>query len=98
MNEKIERLYALIATSKLRSKVLTVLYKNRFIRQSEIARLLKQKAQNVSIVMYKLEKENLIKCLSEPNKKAWKIYTITELGKEVIEFEKKLKKKIKQRN
>ena len=69
--------------------MLSVCYKRKYIRQSEIARHIKQKPQNVSLAMHKLEKEGLIKCISEEDKKAWKIYIITDLGKEVWQFVKK---------
>ena len=64
--------------------------------QTEIAKKLGKKQQNISKAIYDLEKEGLIECLN-PDKKAWKFYMITELGEEVLWFGKKLKENVKKR-
>ncbi|MCK4521423.1 MAG: MarR family transcriptional regulator [Nanoarchaeota archaeon] len=96
LRKNIEEMYAYIIPSKLRSGILEVLYMNATLRQTEIAKKLKQKQQNISRAIYGLEKTELIECLN-PDKLAWKSYMITELGKEVVEFGMKLKAKAKKR-
>jgi len=83
----IRQLYAFISTSKIRKNILEVLLK-KDIRQIEIAELIKEKQPNVSKALIDLEKEGLVICLT-PNKKAWKVYGITDLGKEVIKYKPK---------
>ena len=82
--KSIEQLHAFILTSNVRKNVLKVLTKSSPLRQTEIANKLKQKQPNISPVLYALEKEKLIECLT-PEKKAWKVYKISALGKEVFE-------------
>ncbi|MFH1327058.1 MAG: hypothetical protein ABIH59_02945 [archaeon] len=55
------------------------------IRQTEIAKLVKEKQPNVSKALYDLQKKELVECLT-PEKKAWKVYGITDLGKQVLKF------------
>lgn len=81
----IEQLYAFILTSSVRKKVLEVLYKNSPLQQMSVVKKVRQKQPNISIILLDLEKEKLIECLT-PNKKAWKVYSITELGREVIGY------------
>lgn len=80
--ENIRQLYAFISTSKIRKKVLEALLK-KDIRQIEIAKIVKEKQPNVSKALYELEKKGIVICLT-PDKKAWKVYGITELGKQVL--------------
>ena len=89
-------LYGHLISSKLRFKIVEVLYKNSTLRQTEIAKKLKQKQQNISKAIYDLEKTKLIECLN-PEKLAWKSYIITELGKKVYEFAKNQEKEVKKR-
>ena len=72
-----KNLYGHLISSKLRFKIVEVLYKNTTLRQTEIAKKLKQKQQNISKAVYNLEKTRLIECLN-PKKLAWKSYMITE--------------------
>ena len=81
MNE-IRQLSAFILTSKIRRKVLQTLAK-KDMRQIEIAKIIKEKQPNISKALYELEKKNLVICLT-PEKKAWKVYGITELGKQTL--------------
>lgn len=78
----IEQLHAFILTSRVRRKILEVLSKKSPLMQTEIADKAKQKQPNISIVLRDLEKEGLVECLT-PDKKAWKVYKITKMGKEV---------------
>ena len=91
-----KNLYGYLVSSKLRYKIFEVLYKNSALRQTEIATKINQKQQNVSRAIYDLEKMELIECLN-PEKKAWKSYLITGLGKEVWEFSKKQDEEAKKR-
>ena len=90
-------LFGFVTSSKLRLNILEVFYKNSALRQTEVAKELKQKQQNISKAVYDLEKEKLIECLT-PEKKAWKSYMITNLGKEVLDFSKSNDKEVKKRN
>ena len=92
-----KQLYGFIISSKIRSNILKVLFKNPTLRQSEIAKIIKQKQQNIYKSIDDLQKVGLIECLN-PDKKAWKSYMITDLGKEVLQFGKNLKEEVKQRN
>ena len=84
--ENIRQLYAFISTSKIRNNVLTTLSK-KDMRQIEIAKLIKEKQPNVSKALFDLEKRKLVICLT-PEKKAWKVYGITDLGKQVLKSRK----------
>ncbi len=90
-------LYGFIVSSKTRTDILEILFKNPILRQSEIAKCIKQKQQNIYKPIDDLIKSGLIECLN-PEKKAWKSYIITDLGKEVITFGKNLKAEAKLRN
>jgi len=79
---KIRHLYAFISTSKIRKNILQAVEK-KDLRQSEIANLIKEKQPNVSKAIVDLEKRGLVISLT-PEKKAWKVYGITDLGKQVL--------------
>src|SRR3989338_520272 len=97
LRQDTKQLYGFIISSKTRTDILEILFKNPILRQSEIAKSIKQKQQNIYKPVDDLQKAGLIECLN-PEKKAWKSYIITELGKEVITFGKKLKEETKRRN
>jgi len=80
----IRQLHAFITTSKIRKNVLKTLAKGDML-QSEIARTIKEKQPNVSRAIVDLEKKGLVVSLT-PDKKAWKVYGITDLGKQVLKF------------
>ncbi|KHO50611.1 MAG: MarR family transcriptional regulator [archaeon GW2011_AR11] len=80
--EDIKQAYAFIITSSVRKKVLLSL-KKKPLRQAEIADMIKQKQPNISKVLFDLEKHKLVECLT-PEKKAWKVYEITDFGREVL--------------
>lgn len=81
----IRQLYAFISTSKIRRNILKTLSK-KDMRQIEIANLINEKQPNVSKALVDLEKKDIVTCLT-PEKKAWKVYGITDLGKQVLKFE-----------
>ena len=78
-------LYGFIITSKIRHAILQSLEKKSPMLQSKIAQKLKRKQQDISKAVYQLEKENLIECLT-PDKGSYKAYTITKLGREILNF------------
>lgn len=80
-----KELYGYVITSKIRSKILQSLSKKSPMLQSEIAKKIKRKQQDISKAVYQLEKENLVECLT-PDKGSYKAYIITRLGKEVLDF------------
>ncbi|OGJ15949.1 hypothetical protein A3K73_06265 [Candidatus Pacearchaeota archaeon RBG_13_36_9] len=82
--ENIRQLYAFISTSKIRKNVLGALSK-KDIRQVEIAKSIKEKQPNVSKALADLQKKKLVECLT-PEKKAWKVYGITDLGRQVLKY------------
>jgi DNA-binding PadR family transcriptional regulator len=81
----IRELYANLSTSKIRKNILMTLNKAD-MRQMEIAKKVKEKQPNISKALIDLEKEGLVVSLT-PDKRAWKVYGITELGKQVLKFE-----------
>jgi DNA-binding MarR family transcriptional regulator len=97
LRNDIKHLYGIIVSSKIRFNILEVLFKNPSLRQSEIARAIKQKQQNIYKSVDELQKIGLIECLN-PDKKAWKSYIITDIGKEVLNFGKILTEDTKKRN
>jgi DNA-binding PadR family transcriptional regulator len=97
LRQDTKQLYGFIISSKIRSNILETLFKNTTLRQSEIAKLIKQKQQNIYKSIDDLQKLGLIECLN-PEKKAWKSYMITELGKEILQFGKNLKEDTNKRN
>ncbi|MBI2666323.1 winged helix-turn-helix transcriptional regulator [Candidatus Woesearchaeota archaeon] len=78
----IRQLYGYIITSQLRKKIFLLLSKRPF-RQSEIAQKLNQKQPNISKALADLEKQEIVECLT-PNKKAWKLYELSKIGKDVL--------------
>jgi len=80
-----------VLTSTLRKLVLETLAKRGVLRQTQLARAIKKRQQNVSVVLRELERNGLVECLT-PNKKAWKAYELTQLGKEVLREAKRLTK------
>ena len=92
-----KQLYGFVISSRIRTNILEVLFKNPILRQSEIAKTIKQKQQNIYKSIDNLQKAGLIECLN-PDKKAWKSYIITDLGKEVLQFGNVLKEDTKKRN
>ena len=92
-----KQLYGFVISSKIRLGILNTLFKNSILRQSQIAKKIKQKQQNIYKSIEDLEKADLIECLN-PDKKAWKSYIITESGKEVLQFGLKLEEEAKKRN
>jgi len=87
--KSVHQLTAYLITSRLRIAVLKLLFKEDMLRQTEISDKLNKKQQNIRLVILQLEKLGVVECLT-PDKKAWKVYSITDLGKEVC---KQLKKR-----
>lgn len=82
---QIKELYGYVITSKIREGVLRVLNEGGPMLQSQIAKKLKKKQQDISKSVYQLEKKGLVECLT-PDKGSYKAYAITKLGKEVLDF------------
>lgn len=81
--EEIQQLYGFVISSKRRYNVLKTL-DNKPLRPFEIAKKTKYKAPNVSVTLFQLEKKKLVKCIT-PDKSSWRVYNITDLGKQVLE-------------
>ena len=82
--ERIQELYGFILSSKRRAEVLKGLRKKP-LRPFEIADKTGYKAPNVSKTLFQLEKNRLVECIT-PGKKSWRVYSITELGKQVLKY------------
>ena len=82
--DRIRELYGFLISSKRRINVLKSL-KNIPLRPFEIAKKIGYKAPNVSRTLFQLEKEKLVECIT-PNKKSWRVYAITDLGKDALSF------------
>ena len=80
--EKAEELIGSLLTSKRREKILKLL-KNKSLRPTQIAEIIELPQSNVSVVLFQLEKEGLVVCLT-PNKKSWRVYKIINLGQETL--------------
>ena len=80
--ERIQELYGFIVASKRRNDVLKSL-KDKPLRPFEIARKTGYKAPNVSRTLFDLERKKLVECIT-PDKASWRVYAITDLGKEVL--------------
>lgn len=87
--ERIQELYGFLISSMRRLNVLKAL-KTKPLRPFEIAKKIEYKAPNVSKTLFQLEKYSLVECIT-PAKSSWRVYSITNLGKEVLEFAKKYK-------
>ncbi|MCK4522297.1 MAG: ArsR family transcriptional regulator [Nanoarchaeota archaeon] len=77
-----KELIGFVIASKRKIQVLKALSKKPK-RPYQLARELKMYASDVSRLLFKLEKKKLIECIT-PNKKAWRVYMITDLGNEVL--------------
>ncbi len=80
-----KELYGFVITSKIRLSILQVLGKKSPLLQSEIAKKLNRKQQDISKAVYQLEKAELIECLT-PDKGSYKAYIITKRGKDILNF------------
>ena len=80
--EDIRKLQAFVKTSQMRYNVLKAL-KKEFLKPSEISKKTKLALSSISRVMAQLEKEKLVVCLT-PEKASWRVYEITDLGKQVL--------------
>ena len=94
---QIKELYGFIFSSTIRYNILKTLQKKSPLLQSNIAKRMDRKQQDISKAIYQLEKENLVECLT-PDKGSYKIYNITSLGIEVLDFGKQLKDNTKKNN
>ncbi|MBR9704648.1 MarR family transcriptional regulator [Candidatus Pacearchaeota archaeon] len=82
--KRIQELYGFIISSKRRENVLKSL-KIKPLRPFELAKKTKYKAPNVSNALFQLQKYKLVECIT-PNKSSWRVYAITDLGKEVLKY------------
>lgn len=85
IRQDLEKLYGYVITSKIRRGILEIMHNNKTLSQTEIAKKLDQKQQNISKAVKDMIQKSLIKSLT-PDKHAWNIYMITDLGKEVYDF------------
>ena len=85
----IQELYAHIASSSVRNKILAVLEKGP-LRPREISRKLNYETSQVSAALFQLQKKGMVKCLT-PDKGSWRVYAITELGRKTLDYKRRLK-------
>ncbi|RLF43986.1 MAG: transcriptional regulator [Thermoplasmata archaeon] len=74
---------SLIKSSGYRCKILKAIGNN-VITPIEISKAIKIRLNHVSMYLKELKEAGLVKCLNEENKKG-RLYTLTKLGKEVLE-------------
>ena len=74
---------SLIKSSEYRYKILKAIGNN-VIMPIEISKAIKIRLNHVSMYLKELKEAGLVKCLNEENKKG-RLYTLTKLGKEVLE-------------
>jgi len=82
MNMESEELIGYIYSSSLRRDVIKFLEKNTRARPIEIAKSIGKYQSHISNVLIAFEKEGLVKCIT-PQKRTWRVYTLTEVGKNV---------------
>ena len=83
---KTKNLYGFMISSKIRIGIMKTLKKSKNpLLQSHIAKKMDKKQQDISKAIYQLEKKELVECLT-PDKGSYKIYVITKLGKEVLDY------------
>jgi len=82
---QIKELYGYAITSKIRLNILKTLDKKSPLLQSQIAKKMKRKQQDISKAIYQLVKMELVECLT-PDKGSYKVYVISKQGKEVLRF------------
>ena len=81
---KTQLLYGFVISSKRRHKVLRLL-ESAPLRPAEMSTKTNIQLSNVSRTLFQLEKKGLVVCLT-PEKLSWRVYAITELGKEALKF------------
>lgn len=84
MEQDIKKLIGYVYSSKLRSKILKFLSKKHQARPMEIVEGINQYQSHVSNVLKEFEQKGLIECLT-PGKGSWRVYSLTELGKRILE-------------
>lgn len=87
METKVINGIAYMKSSKNRQKVLNSLNENMKI-PSEISKDTNIRLNHVSALLKELKDNDLVECLNEESKKG-RLYTLTKIGKKVIEFQKK---------
>jgi len=83
MQKEIINGLSLIKSSEYRYKILKAIGNN-VIMPIEISKAIKIRLNHVSMYLKELKEAKLVKCLNEENKKG-RLYTLTKLGKEVLE-------------
>lgn len=83
MREEIEKLIDYVLAADRRKAVLLALDEKTIARQVELADRLKVSSFFVFKAIHELEDKKLVKAL-EPERKTWKKYKITKLGKQVV--------------
>lgn len=71
-----------VLSSKRRKQVLKELRKGPK-RPMELCKKLKLDTGNTARLLFQLEKNGLIKCIT-PDKKSWRVYKITDTGEKIL--------------
>ena len=82
---QLKELYGFVVSSKVRIAVLRALARTSPMFQSEIAREIGRRPQNIAREVRSLERAELVECLT-PAKQSHKPYVITRLGSETLAF------------
>jgi DNA-binding transcriptional ArsR family regulator len=93
---QLKNLYGYLLSSKVRKRILEVLQTKKALPPKDISKNINNTQQNISKELINLTKKGLIECIT-PAQKRWTIYMITKLGREVLQYDKKLEEEIKKR-
>lgn len=80
-----KELYGFLVTSTVRLAILRTLNHTSPLLQAEIARSIGRRQQDIAREVRLLEEAGLLECLT-PNKRAYKAYVITPLGREILAY------------
>lgn len=86
MEQKLIKGITIIKTSEYRKKILKSLSDVQFLTPSEIAKKTNIRLNHVSNFLKDLKDNELIKCLNDDEKRG-RLYQITKMGKEVLNYE-----------
>jgi len=86
MEEELIEVLSIVQSSENIEKILNYL-ENRIKTPTKIAKALNLSQANVSRTLKRLMEYELVKCLN-PEKKIGRLYTITDLGKQALEYAK----------
>ena len=83
MDEKeLLTLAAYVITSSYRTRALTVLYENKYMIPSNLAKAINVRTNHISLTLKELKEHGLVVCIN-PEVRKGRLYRITQVGEEV---------------